>query len=105
LKSPLLKEKNLKKIHKCLRFTDDEYQEILVELEKTNFSFSEYARNRILKRKKIECQVDKDMLIQIIRIGNNLNQIAKSQNSNNYLSILILEELQKIEKQLEEILS
>jgi len=93
-----------KNIHKCLRFSEEEYQEILTELDVTGFKFSDYARARILKRKKIECKVDKDMLLQVVRIGNNLNQIARQQNQKSITSILILEQLQKIEKQLEDLL-
>ena len=44
------------------------------------------------------------MLLQVVRIGNNLNQIARQQNQKSISSILILEQLQKIEKQLEDLL-
>jgi hypothetical protein len=62
-------------ITKSLRFSLAEYESINLELEKTNLSFSSFTRNLLLK-KKINSKTDDKLILEINRIGNNLNQIA-----------------------------
>jgi hypothetical protein len=64
-------------ITKSLRFSLAEYESINLELEKTNLSFSSFTRNLLLK-KKINSKTDDKLILEINRIGNNLNQIARA---------------------------
>jgi hypothetical protein len=48
-------------------------------------------------------KVDKDLIIQLAKIGNNLNQIARAVNSNQRIEIL--KELRVIESQMHELLN
>ena len=64
-------------ITKSLRFSLAEYESINLELEKTNLSFSSFTRNLLLK-KKINSETDDKLILEINRIGNNLNQIARA---------------------------
>jgi len=65
-----------KEIRKTIRFSDDEYAKIEAQLSEHNLSFAEFARSAIL-RKKVKTNLTKDLLFEVNRVGNNLNQIAK----------------------------
>lgn len=86
-----------KDIRKTLRFSKEEFDKIQLELEKSNISFSDFARSAILK-KKIKLPIEKELIYQISKIGNNLNQIARAVNSKDRVAVLT--ELVEIEKQL-----
>ena len=86
-----------KNIRKTLRFSDDEFAMIQQKLDLANITFSDFARSAILK-KKIKLPIEKELIYQISKIGNNLNQIARAVNGKD--KVAILTELVEIEKQL-----
>lgn len=86
-----------KNIRKTLRFSEDEFDKIQLELEKSNVTFSNFARSSILK-KKIKLPIEKELIYQISKIGNNLNQIARAVNKDEKISVLT--QLVEIEKAL-----
>lgn len=90
-----------KEIRKTIRFSDKEYSKIEELMSEHNLTFAEFARGAIL-RKKIKTNLTKDLLFEINRVGNNLNQIAKKVNSGSDRKNLLIELIQ-IKKQLEEI--
>ena len=89
-----------KAIRKTIRFTENEYALIQKELDKAHISFSTLARSSIL-RKKIKLPVERELLSELSRIGNNLNQIARSINQGE--KRLVLAELVAIESELKEL--
>ena len=89
-----------KAIRKTIRFTEDEYALIQQELDKAHISFSTFARSAIL-RKKIKLPIERALLSELSRIGNNLNQIARSINQGE--KRLVLAELVAIESELKEL--
>lgn len=89
-----------KAIRKTIRFTENEYALIQKELDKAHISFSTLARSSIL-RKKIKLPIERELLSELSRIGNNLNQIARSINQGE--KHLILAELVAIERELKEL--
>ena len=89
-----------KEIRKTIRFTEDEYAKIQQELDKANISFSVFARSALL-HKKIKLPIERELLTELSRIGNNLNQIAKAVNSQERRAILT--ELVEIERQLKDL--
>lgn len=89
-----------KDVRKTLRFSADEFAKIQQELETANVSFSTFARSAILK-KKIRLPIERELLTELSRIGNNLNQIAKAVNSGERRAVLT--ELVEIERQLKEL--
>ena len=89
-------------ITKSLRFSLAEYESINLELEKTNLSFSSFTRNLLLK-KKINSETDDKLILEIIRIGNNLNQIARAVNKQERINVL--SELVKIEQSIKELVN
>jgi hypothetical protein len=68
-------------------------------LEKSNTTFSEFARKSILK-KKVNSKHDIESIYHLSKIGNNLNQIARAINGKE--KIQVLTQLVEIEKQLKE---
>lgn len=89
-------------ITKSLRFSLSEYESINLELEKTNLSFSSFTRNLLLK-KKINSKTDDKLILEINRIGNNLNQIARAVNKQERINVL--SELVKIEQSIKELVN
>lgn len=89
-----------KNIRKTLRFSEEEFDKIQLELDKSNISFSDFARSAIL-RKKIKLPIEKELIYQISKIGNNLNQIARAVNGKEKISVLT--ELVEIEKALKDL--
>jgi hypothetical protein len=86
---------------KTIRFSPDEIKKIEDDCNLCSEKFSTYARKKILDipmREKIEIE----KIIQIKKIGNNLNQIAKvvNQTKADLNKVQILELLQKIEDQI-----
>ena len=76
-----------KDIRKTLRFSQKEYEKINEELQNANITFSDFARSAILK-KKIILPIEKDLLYELNKIGNNMNQIARAINSNEKIEVL-----------------
>lgn len=92
-----------KEVRKTLRFSAAEYEQIDQKLAAHNLTFSEFARSAIL-RKQIKSKLTTDLIHQIQRVGNNLNQIAKALNQKSDISnIEVMRKLIDIEKQIKEI--
>ena len=68
-----------KEIRKTIRFSIDEFNNVEKVLSEHNLTFSEFARSAILN-KKVKTKLTSDYIFQLQKIGNNLNQIAKSLN-------------------------
>ena len=64
-----------KEIRKTIRFSSEEYSKIEELMSEHNLTFAEFARGAILK-KKIKLPIERELLYQLNKIGNNLNQIA-----------------------------
>lgn len=90
-----------KEIRKTIRFSEDEFSKIQELMSEHKLTFAEFARASILK-KKIKTNLTKDLLFEINRIGNNLNQIAKKVNSGTDRKNLLIE-LIAIKNQMQEI--
>lgn len=89
-----------KSIRKTIRFSEDEYSKISDELKKADIDFSTFSRSAILK-KKITLPVEKNLLSELSRIGNNLNQIARAVNQKERVQVLT--QLVEIEKALKDL--
>jgi len=85
-----------REVRKTIRFSVAEFEKIEEQLQEHHLDFSTFARSAILK-KKIKLHIEKELIYELNKIGNNLNQIAKVVNSNPQ-KIDILKELIKIEE-------
>ena len=87
-----------------IRFTDDEYNQLKTKADELGISLSTYIRKKTLgNRGKISSKCDKELLYEINRIGNNLNQIAKHCNTTKIIDKVVLKSLAEIEKKLNDL--
>lgn len=92
---------NKKRVRKSVSFDITEYQLIEDKMNKIGTKdFSNFAKNILLK-KKIISKTDKELIFEINKIGNNLNQIAKSVNKGE--KVAVLTQLVEIEKALKDL--
>lgn len=70
-----------KTIVKSLRLNEKEARLIDENLQKSGLSFSQYAVKRLCGY-QVKSAVDKQLVFELSRIGNNLNQIARKLNQN-----------------------
>ncbi|MFP6076630.1 plasmid mobilization protein [Helicobacter pylori] len=103
-----------KNITKRLRLNQTEWQTIQTQMQEKNLNFSKLVLNSLLtqnsqtptKSKKQKAIVNKELIIELAKWGNNLNQIAKHLNTNQGVwDRLGLEQLIEISYQLEQIRS
>lgn len=88
-----------REIRKSIRLSGEENSKLNEMLETHNISFSDYGRSRILGY-KIKSKIDNDLIFEINKIGNNLNQLAKVANQNKSIEVEVLQSLVSIEKKL-----
>ncbi len=79
-----------KQIIKSLRLSKKQWQTIQTQMQEKNLNFSQLVLNSILhqnsqtpiKSKKQKAIANKELVIELAKWGNNLNQIAKNLNTN-----------------------
>ncbi len=103
-----------KQIIKSLRLSKEQWQTIQTQMQEKNLNFSQLVLNSLLtqnsqapiKSKKQKAIANKELIIELVKWGNNLNQIAKHLNANKGAwDRLGLEQLIEISYQLEQIRS
>ncbi|MGL2641630.1 plasmid mobilization protein [Helicobacter pylori] len=103
-----------KNITKRLRLNQTEWQTIQTQMQEKNLNFSQLVLNSLLtqnsqtptKSKKQKAIANKELVIELAKWGNNLNQIAKCLNTNKGAwDRLGLEQLIEISYQLEQLRS
>ncbi|GAA7312798.1 MobC family plasmid mobilization relaxosome protein [Helicobacter pylori] len=103
-----------KQIIKSLRLSKEQWQTIQTQMQEKNLNFSQLVLNSLLiqssqthvKTKKQKAIANKELVIELAKWGNNLNQIAKHLNTNQWVwDRLGLEQLIEISYQLEQIRS
>ncbi|TIH12452.1 plasmid mobilization relaxosome protein MobC [Marinifilum sp. JC120] len=85
-----------------LRVTPEEKKSITSEAKVKGMSTGDLVRQKLGKQRVRKTKREREKLLHIARIGNNLNQIARWANTykSNADSILILAELSAVEKEL-----
>ncbi|RVZ72404.1 plasmid mobilization relaxosome protein MobC [Helicobacter pylori] len=79
-----------KQIIKSLRLSQKQWQTIQTQMQEKNLNFSRLVLNSLLtqnsqtttKSKKQKAIANKELVIELAKWGNNLNQIAKFLNTN-----------------------
>ncbi|PSM51436.1 putative mobilization protein MobC [Campylobacter blaseri] len=92
-----MKLKNNRTCKISIRLNDDEMDSLMLKANLSGFSISSYIRYIILHSKPPIHKFDKAMIIELSRIGNNINQIAKYINTNKSLDNVVLKSLISIE--------
>ncbi|PUD16188.1 plasmid mobilization relaxosome protein MobC [Helicobacter pylori] len=97
---------------KSLRLSKKQWQTIQTQMQEKNLNFSQLVLNSLLiqssqahvKSKKQKAIANKELVIELAKWGNNLNQIAKHLNTNKGAwDRLGLEQLIEISNQLEQL--
>ncbi|SDL53947.1 mobilisation protein (MobC) [Maridesulfovibrio ferrireducens] len=85
-----------------LRVTPEEKKIITSEAETKGMSTCDFVRHKLGKQRVRKTKREREKLLHVARIGNNLNQLARWANTykSNADSILILAELSAVEKEL-----
>ena len=73
-----------KNIIKKLRLTDAEWSAIEKKLKETGMTFSKFALSSMLSR-RIRLPIERELLAELAKQGNNLNQVAARLNRNESL--------------------
>ncbi len=68
-----------------IRLSEEEYQKVKDKIEKTGMKQQEYLIRAILNKPVINTEGLKEILPELKRQGNNLNQIARKLNENGYV--------------------
>lgn len=85
------KEKENKTITKILRLTPTEWDKISSKMsELGGITFSEFALKSMLSRQLIKTPITKELILELSRQGNNLNQIAYKLNKGESLDRIAL---------------
>ena len=101
-----------KQVIKSLRLSKEQWQTIQTQMQEKNLNFSQLVLNSLLiqnsqapiKSKKQKAIANKELVIELAKWGNNLNQIAKCLNTNKGAwDRLGLEQLIEISNQLEQL--
>ena len=78
-----------------IRLNEEEYQtlkQLCFELDMTQ---SEFFRNAIMQRPNVRTFDMKDIMVELKREGNNLNQIAKTLNAGGYKNLAMIDNATK----------
>ncbi len=101
-----------KQVIKSIRLSKEQWQTIQTQMQEKNLNFSQLVLNSLLiqnsqtpiKSKKQKAIANKELVVELAKWGNNLNQIAKHLNTNQGVwDRLGLEQLIEISHQLEQI--
>lgn len=83
-----------------VRATEKELEKIKVKVKRSELTQNDYILHSLLNKEIIVIEDLKPMLLELKRIGNNLNQLTKISNSQNTVND---KELQKISEELGEV--
>ena len=83
-----------------IRMTESDYEKLKRQVEKSGKNQAEYLRQAILKKEVINTDGMRALIPELKRIGNNVNQIARSVNEG-YPALS--SDVQQIEKELGEV--
>lgn len=99
--------KEIRTIKKSFRFTQREWTQIEEKCKQADITSTLYFQQIAVTGKTASrnCHKEiKELTMQIAKIGNNLNQIARQLNSGKSTDLSILQTLLRIEKSLQEVL-
>ncbi|MFW5500056.1 MULTISPECIES: plasmid mobilization protein [unclassified Maridesulfovibrio] len=85
-----------------VRVTPDEKNSVVEEAEAKGMTIGDFMRQLLGKRRVRKTRREREKLLHLARIGNNINQLARWANTykSNADSVLIIAELAAIEREL-----
>ena len=92
-------EKETKTERLQLRLTPMEKRNVAYHAQLMNVSVNEYISLLIRRKRIVICENIPELIYQIQKIGNNINQIAAIANTNQYISINNVSEVERLMKE------
>jgi len=99
-----MKPKNNRYYKISIRLNDDEKEKLELNASLSDLKVSAYIRHIILNTKPPIHKFDKTMVIQVAKIGNNLNQIAKHVNIGKAIDSVVLRQIIDVNKKLDDLI-
>lgn len=87
-----------------VRLSDSEKEKLEVNASMSGLNKSSYIRHIILNTKPPIHKFDKTMVIQVAKMGNNLNQIAKHANTHKTIDGIVLKQIVDVNKKLDDLM-
>ena len=103
-------KKRIRPPQRCFRASEEEWKMIDEKVKNSGLgSFSSYARKALIERNitvisRFEVQAIKELSLELSRIGNNINQIAKVANSSSKVFKAEVHELLENQKEVASLL-
>lgn len=88
-----------------VRLSDSEKEKLELNASIAGLKASAYIRHVISNTKPPIHRFDKTMVIQVAKIGNNLNQIAKHANTHKTIDGIVLKQMLDVNKKLDDLIS
>ena len=87
-----------------VRLSDSEKEKLELNASLAGLKISAYIRHIISNAKPLVHKFDKTMVIQVAKIGNNLNQIAKHVNIGKAIDGVVLRQIIDVNKKLDDLI-
>lgn len=88
-----------------VRLSDSEKEKLELNASMSGLNKSLYIRYVLINAKPPIHKFDKAMIIQVAKIGNNLNQIAKHANTYKTIDGIVLKQMLDVNKKLDDLIS
>ena len=96
--------KQNKKNRLTIRLDDNELNQVNLNASISGLNKSSYIRYVSINAKPPIHKFDKAMIIQVAKIGNNLNQIAKHANMHKTIDGIVLKQIVDVNKKLDDLI-
>lgn len=96
--------KQNKKNRLTIRLDDNELNQVNLNASISGLNKSSYIRYVLINAKPPIHKFDKAMIIQVAKIGNNLNQIAKHANMHKTIDGIVLKQIVDVNKKLDDLM-
>ena len=87
-----------------IRLDDNEINQVNLNASISGLNKSSYIRHVLINAKPPIHKFDKAMIIQVAKIGNNINQIAKHVNIDKVIDGVVLKQIIDINKKLDDLI-
>ncbi|MFC2587104.1 MAG: plasmid mobilization relaxosome protein MobC [Campylobacter sp.] len=88
-----------------IRLDDNELNQVNLNASISGLNKSSYIRYVLINAKPPIHRFDKTMVVQVAKIGNNLNQIAKHTNTYKTIDGIVLKQIIDVNKKLDDLIS
>ena len=96
--------KQNKKNRLTIRLDDNELNQVNLNASISGLNKSSYIRYVLINAKSPVHKFDKAMIIQVAKIGNNLNQIARHANMHKTIDGIVLKQIVDVNKKLDDLM-